>query len=227
MADRNDIIRMPKFLDDISVTRKMDTQISTFRAAQCTVYPNPLNSILGFPQTCRIKKRHWQPVQIKLKFNHISCRSLPIRYDRHISLGQPVQETRFSGIWRSDDSDFKPHPDPFGRRKSCQLALQRFAQFGDCFENPIGDLIRNVFVREINTDLDQSASFDQKLPPFQRLLGQLAARGAQGQLTLSLRLCCKEITEPLDFGKIHPAVQKGSPCELTGFRWSGTHGQQR
>ncbi len=101
--------------------------------------------------------------------------------------------------------------------KSCQLALQRFAQFGDCFENPIGNLIRNVFVREINTDLDQSASFDQKLPPFQRLLGQLAARGAQGQLTLSLRLCCKEITQPLDFGKIHPAVQKGPPCELTGF----------
>src|SRR5690606_14281084 len=83
-----------------------------------------------------------------------------------------------------------------------------------------------LFIREVNTCLYKSPGSNKQSPPSFRLIAQFTTGNASGKLSLNFGLRFQKISQTLDFGKIHAAIQECTLRELPGFRPPQPHPQQ-
>ena len=175
------------------------------------------NMVIRFAQPCGIKQRDRKTAQINPQLDHIAGRPGDIGNQGNIPACNPIQQTGFTGVWRSNDRNFESGPDALGRRKSVNLNGKFVPQSRKKCKNLVRNIIWNVFVSKIHAGLDKRAGANQQTSPGFGLSAQLSSSSFRGQFPLFFCFGLQKIAKPLDFGQIHTAVKKCPARKFAGL----------
>ena len=140
-----------------------------------------------------------------------------LRHDRHVALGERVQQARLAGIGRTGDHDPQPVAQPLAAPLG-EMARDRRAQSRDDgvgLEADIGDHV--ALVGEIESGLDQRLRAQQLVAPAFVERAQRTLRLGERLTALRLGLGLHEIGQAFDLGEIELAVLERAARELAGL----------
>lgn len=169
-------------------------------------------------QTGRVGNPHLSSVKIKNDFYEIARRSRFIRHNSCIPLRQGIQETRLSGVGRTENDHVEAIADDFCSAEASNMASYLDAHPVDVGPNLICDRTRNVrLVGKIHLSFDHGACMNEAPAPAGVKLFVSAMRIKDRKATLCFGLGADQVGKCFSLQEINLAVKKCSSGELTSF----------
>ena len=154
-----------------------------------------------------------------MHLDHVPRRPRERRHDRHLPLGDAIEQRRLAGVRRPGNRHHQAVAQPLAPARARQRFGDLVAEFARNRQRRPDQILRHVrLVGKIDARLDQRQRLDQPRPPGLDAITEQALELGVGLTALRLGLGTDQIGEPLHRGEVEPAVLESAARELTRLR---------